>query len=477
VARVVVVSNRVPVPTEGTPRAGGLAVALKDVIKVGGLWFGWSGRTAETTSTAAEIRSVGKVDYATIDLSDDDYRHFYVGYANGTLWPLLHFRPGLLEFERSDFESYLAVNRTLARALAPLIRPDDLIWVHDYHLIPLGSELRALGITNRIGFFLHIPWVPPSLFEALPQSDRLLRMMCDFDVVGFQTAQHLRDFEDCMRGLLGLSSVPGVGIQMAGRTMLPVATPIGIDARAFARQAKRAASAQATRRLIDSLVGRGLIIGVDRLDYSKGLQNRFEAFSRLLERWPEHRLKVSYLQVAARSREDVLEYQRLKRELDRRAGEINGRFAEFDWVPLRYMTRPIARAALAGFYRVARVGLVTPLRDGMNLVAKEYIAAQDPEDPGVLVLSRFAGAAEELDDAIVINPHDADEIAEALHQALTMPLEVRKARHERLFEKVCRTTAHTYCRDFISALTRPTPTSPATAAPSYGPHAAAASLQ
>jgi trehalose 6-phosphate synthase len=476
VARVVIVSNRVPAPAEGSPRAGGLAVALKDAIKVGGLWFGWSGRIAERTGGHAVVRRAGNIDFATIDLSEDHYERFYVGFANGTLWPLLHFRPELIEFERRDFESYLAVNRAFARALVPLLKPDDLIWVHDYHLIPMASELRLLGVKNRIGFFLHVPFVPPSCFDALPQADRLLRMLCDFDVVGFQTAQHLHDFEDCVRSLLGLATIPGTGIQSGGHAMLPIATPIGIDARAFARQAKRAAGAKATRRLTDSLVGRELIIGVDRLDYSKGLPSRFEAFSRLLERFPEHRLKVSYLQVAARSREDVVEYQRLKRDLDRRAGEINGRFAEFDWVPLRYMTRPIARAALAGFYRVARVGLVTPLRDGMNLVAKEYVAAQDPDDPGVLVLSRFAGAAEELEEAIIINPNDADEITEALHQALTMPLAERKARHEKLFEKVCHTTAHTYCRDFLAALTRSpsTPTGPALANPS---EAAAAGIQ
>ena len=456
-ARVVIVSNRVPVPTEGAPRAGGLAVALKDAIKVGGLWFGWSGRIAEETGGEVELKRLGNVEYATIDLSQEDYDRFYVGFTNGTLWPLLHFRPELIAFDRVEFESYLNVNRAFAKALAPLLRADDLVWVHDYHLIPLAAELRALGVKNRIGFFLHIPFVPPSLFDALPQASKLLRMMCDYDVVGFQTAQHLHDFEDCMQVMLGLESVPDVGIMSDNHTMLPIAAPIGIDARAFARQAKRAAGGQAAHRLVDSLVGRALIIGVDRLDYSKGLPNRFEAFSRLLDQHAEHRLKVSYLQVAARSREDVVEYQRLKRDLDRRAGEINGRFAEFDWVPLRYMTRPIARAALAGFYRVARVGLVTPLRDGMNLVAKEFVAAQDPEDPGVLVLSRFAGAAEDLDDAIIINPNDPDEITEAMHQALTMPLVERKARWEALFDKVCRTTAHTYCRDFLAALSRPAP--------------------
>ncbi|MBI1209961.1 MAG: trehalose-6-phosphate synthase [Alphaproteobacteria bacterium] len=456
-ARVVVISNRVPVPTELGPRAGGLVVGVKDAIKDGGLWFGWSGQVAEHTGGQPHLNRAGNVDYATVEISKEDYERFYVGFTNGTLWPLLHFRPGLVAFERVEFESYLSVNRAFAKSLLPLLKPDDLIWVHDYHLIPMATELRALGVKNRIGFFLHVPFVPPSLLDALPQARRLLRMMCDYDAVGFQTAQHLRDFQDCLRSMLGLVAVPGIGIQTDGHAMMPIAAPIGIDARAFARQAKRAASAKATQRLVDSLVGRSLIIGVDRLDYSKGLPNRFVAFSRLLEEHKEHRLKVSYLQVAPRSREDVAEYQRLKRDLDRRTGEINGRFAEFDWVPLRYLTRPIARASLAGFYRVARVGLVTPLRDGMNLVAKEYVAAQDPEDPGVLVLSRFAGAAEELDDAIIINPNDSDEITEAMHQALTMPLAERKARYESLFEKVCRTTAQSYCKDFLGTLTRQVP--------------------
>jgi trehalose 6-phosphate synthase len=451
-ARVVIVSNRVPVPSFRGARAGGLTVALRDVFKNGALWLGWSGEIAAETCTIAKIEQSNKFDFATIDLSEEDYKRFYVGFANSVLWPLLHFQPGLLEFDREDFEAYLDVNRTYAKALIALLKPTDLIWVHDYHLIPLGMALRALGVKNRIGFFLHVPFVPASLFAVLPPSETLLRMICTYDVVGFQARQHLHDFEDCLLTFLNVAHHPGQPIVMDGRSVVIAAMPIGIDTRAFARQAKKAAQGRAAHRLDESMQGRALMIGVDRLDYSKGLPNRFEAFGRLLDRFPEHRLKVTYLQVAARSREDVTEYQRLKRELDRLAGEINGRHAEFDWIPLRYMTRAVARSSLAGFYRQARVGLVTPLRDGMNLVAKEYIAAQDPEDPGVLVLSRFAGAAEEMTEAIVINPHDPDEISEAMHQALIMPLDERKARYEKLFEKICQTTAATYCRDFIAAL-------------------------
>ena len=451
-ARIVIVSNRVPSAAANGPQAGGLAVVLKDCLKDGGLWLGWSGEIAAKTCTDVKIGQFGKIDFATFDLSREDYRQFYVGYANSTLWPLLHFQPGLVEFDRAHFETYLSVNRTYARALAALIEPTDLIWAHDYHLIPLASSLRALGVENRIGFFLHVPFVPASLLNVLPRAEKLLRMLCDYDVVGFQTHEHLRDFEDCVRNFLNVASDAGSRIVIDNHSVLPIATPVGIDARAFARQAKRSTQSRVAKRLDESMQGRALIIGVDRLDYSKGLPNRFEAFGRLLDRFSEHRLKVSYLQVAARSREDVAEYQRLKRELDRRAGDVNGRHAEFDWVPLRYITRAISRATLAGFYRKARVGLVTPLRDGMNLVAKEYVAAQDPEDPGVLVLSRFAGAAEELTEALIVNPLDPDEIAEALHQALTMPRAERKARYEKLFEKICQTTAATYCHDFLSAL-------------------------
>jgi trehalose 6-phosphate synthase len=451
-ARIVIVSNRVPSSPSAGPQAGGLAVALKDCLRDGGLWLGWSGEISSKASTDVKIGRFGKIDYATIDLSRDDYRDFYVGYANSTLWPLLHFQPGLMEFDRGHFDSYLAVNRTYARALAALVEPDDIIWVHDYHLIPLAMNLRQFGITNRIGFFLHVPFVPASVLSVLPRAEKLLQMFCAYDVVGFQTQEHLRDFEDCLRSFLHMKIEPNTPIVVDGRTLQAVATPIGIDARAFARQAKRSANSQAAKRLEESMEGRGLIIGVDRLDYSKGLPNRFEAFGRMLDHYPEHRLKVNYLQVAARSREDVAEYQRLKRELDRRAGDVNGRHAEFDWVPLRYITRAVARTSLAGFYRKARVGLVTPLRDGMNLVAKEYVAAQDPDDPGVLVLSRFAGAAEELTEALIVNPFDPDEIADAMHQALTMPKSERRARNDKLFEKICQTTAHTYCRDFLKAL-------------------------
>jgi len=451
-ARLVIVSNRVPPPrAKGAASAGGLAVALQSFVSPGTLWFGWSGRVSERISAKPKVMDGGGVTYATIDLGAEDYDRFYVGFANSSLWPLLHFRLGLMRYRREDFEGYLAVNAAFADALLPMLRPDDMIWVHDYHLIPFADALRERGFAGRIGFFLHIPFVPPSVLDALPPARALMRSLCAYDVVGFQTRTHLQDFLDCARRFSGFA-VEGEEVVTEGRRVRAIADPIGIDAPGFARIAARSAGTDYIRRLTESLTGRALTISAERLDYSKGLPNRFEGFARLLARFPQHHRSVSLLQIAARSREDVIEYQTLRRELDRLAGDINGRFSQFDWVPLRYMTQTVARTKLAGLFRVARIGLVTPLRDGMNLVAKEFVAAQDPADPGVLILSRFAGAAEELTEALLVNPYDPDEIAEAMHTALEMSLEERLERHASLRRAVFEVTAARYCNVFVEAL-------------------------
>lgn len=452
--RLVIVSNRVPPPrTKGAASAGGLAVALQSFVEPGTLWFGWSGRTAPETSGEPRIVEGGGVQYATIDLGTQDYQRFYVGFANSSLWPLLHFRLGLMRYRREDFDGYLEVNAAFAAALVPLLREDDLVWVHDYHLIPLATALRALGFRGRIGFFLHIPFVPPSVFDALPPARGVLKALCDYDVVGFQTRTHLQDFLDCASRIGGFD-VQGDDIIVAGRRVHAIADAIGIDAPGFARIAQRSTGTAYIHRVRESLIDRHLVISAERLDYSKGLPNRFEGFARLLARFPQHHRRVSMLQIAARSREEVAAYQSLRRELDRLAGDINGRFSQFDWVPLRYMTQTVARTKLAGLFRVARIGLVTPLRDGMNLVAKEFVAAQDPADPGVLILSRFAGAAEELTDALLVNPYDSDEIAEAMNTALEMSLEERQERHAALRRAVFEVTSARYCNVFVDALKR-----------------------
>jgi len=451
-ARLVIVSNRIALPKPRETQAGGLAVVIKEALTPGTLWLGWSGRTTRHLAPEPTLMEARGVTYAALDLPERDFSRFYAGFANGTLWPLLHARLGLMDYDRAQLESYVSINRTFARALAPLLSPDQLIWVHDYHLIPLGAELRALGVHNRIGFFLHVPFVPASIFGVLPCAPRLLRDLAAYDLIGLQTEQHLRDLGNSMVELLGATVSSDGRIDTGERVTRAVANPVGIDATAFSRQAANAAQGTEATRLHDSLVGRALIIGVDRLDYSKGLPNRFHGYDRFLRANPAHHLKVSYLQVAAASRGEVRQYRTLRRELDRLAGEINGRFAEFDWVPLRYMTRALPRSTLAGFYRLARVGLVTPLRDGMNLVAKEYVAAQDPRDPSVLVLSCFAGAAERMGDALMVNPFDADEIAEAIARALEMPLAERQWRYQSLLRETLRVTAKSYCEDFVAQL-------------------------
>lgn len=454
--RLVVVSNRVPLPTEKGPQAGGLAVALADALTAGSLWFGWSGRRGARPAHEPGTQVAGGITYATFDLSENEYQRFYAGYANRVLWPLLHFELGLVHYRAEDYRGYRAVNRRFAASLTRLLRSDDLVWVHDYHLMPLGAELRSLGVRNRLGFFLHTPFVPPAVWQAMPHADTILEAMCAYDVIGFHTESYRAAFLDCVRYVLGIPEEAPGRFCIGDRVCQAIVDPIGIDADAFARMATQAERGLEAQRMRTSLGDRKLIIGVDRLDYSKGLINRMEAYGCLLGRYPGHLRRVNFLQIAARSREDVKEYHALGEELNRIAGDTNGRFSEFDWTPLRYMTRPVRRRTLAGFYRRAGVAVVTPLRDGMNLVAKEYVAAQNPVDPGVLVLSRFAGAAEEMADALVVNPFDTDELTEAMHRALTMSLEERQVRHRGLRDHVWHSTARRYCEVFLECLSTPT---------------------
>ncbi|WP_149535550.1 alpha,alpha-trehalose-phosphate synthase (UDP-forming) [Siccirubricoccus phaeus] len=441
-SRLVLVANRVPNPNDRGATAGGLAVALRDAVsRRDAMWFGWSGSTAEATATTPQIETRGRLTYATLDLGKEDYRRYYQGFANGSLWPTLHYRLGLSHFDRADYAGYRKVNNAFAVALAPLLRRDDLVWVHDFHLFPLGAELRRLGARQRLGFFLHVPFPPPGLFFAMPRGAELVADLAAYDVIGVQTEEDAGNLR---------AALANIGQKAAAARV--AAFPIGIEADSFARAAAKSASGIETARFRQSLVGRTLVLGVDRLDYTKGLPQRFAGFAQLLNQFEQHRQRVTYLQVAPVSRGDVAQYRSLRRELDEWAGRINGQYADPDWMPLRYMTRAVARPTLAGFMRLARVGLVTPLRDGMNLVAKEYVAAQDPADPGVLVLSRFAGAVAQLPGALLVNPLDPDEIAEALDTALEMGREERLARWRSMEAGVREQGAQAWCQDFMAAL-------------------------
>ncbi len=450
--RLVVVSNRVALPRQSA--AGGLASALQAALRErGGLWFGWSGKIA--SETAAELHQLqdAKVDYATLDLSRADHDDFYTGFANGTLWPMLHYRPDLVDYQRDHLDGYLRVNEIFADRLLQLIGPDDTIWVHDYHLIPLAAMLRQRGVRNRIGFFLHTPLPAAGLLIALPNHRELLETLASYDLVGVHTARDLRALEDYFLHEAGATMRPGGRMRAAnGRQFRAGVFPISIDTAGIAEAARSAESHKEIGQLRNSLEGRALIIGVDRLDYSKGLPERFQAYARLLERAPELHRQVTFLQIAPPSRGAVLEYREIRRELERSAGHINGKYATPDWAPIRYINKSFPHRLLTGYYRTARVGLVTPLRDGMNLVAKEYVACQNPDDPGVLVLSRFAGAAQELTTALLVNPADTEEVADALQRALVMPLAERSERWRAMMDVLCSNDITSWRNAFLQAL-------------------------
>lgn len=450
-SRLIVVSNRVG-PIGDAKRAGGLAVALVEALKTsGGVWFGWTGDVIPGADSRLKLESAGPLTLATVDLSPEDYEDYYNGFANRSLWPLFHFRTGLVQYDRQNFAGYQRVNAGFAKSLLPLIQQDDLIWVHDYHFLLFAEELRKLGCTRPIGHFLHIPFPPRELLTTLPDHEQLARALFAFNVLGFQT-EHDRDrFFDYVRMEVG-GSVLGDKARCFGRTVTARAFPIGIDADNFSDFAISPEGQKQFTSMRDMLRERKQIIGVDRLDYTKGLPERFNAFERMLEDHPAQRGQVSLLQVAPPSRTEVTEYQDLRTELEGLAGHINGRFAEFNWTPIRYLNRSFARQALAGLYRASHVGLVTPLRDGMNLVAKEYIAAQDPEDPGVLVLSRFAGAAKQLTEAVIVNPYDVQGTADAMARALDMPLAERQQRYHALMENIMQNDINHWRMSYLTAL-------------------------
>jgi trehalose 6-phosphate synthase len=453
VSRIVAVSNRVADPRQKAA-AGGLAIGVLRALEGGGgIWFGWNGEVSAGEPQDPELRVRRGITYATIALDEALVEGYYNGFCNNTLWPLFHYRQGLSAYDRAQFESYVDVSELFATKLYPLLEADDLIWVHDFHLIPLGERLRAKGTEQPLGFFLHTPFPPYEVLRALPVHERLLRDLCSYDVVGFQTERDLRAFREAVtQPCIGAVSRPDGSLQCGDRTVYAMVFPIGIDVAACAAGAVAGERSRQIEGIRASLRDRRLLIGVDRLDYSKGLSKRFEAYQTLLERHPEFRREIVFMQIAAPTRAGVRTYTEIRRELERLTGHINGTFADVDWVPLRYLNRAIDRSSLLSMFRLARVGLVTPFRDGMNLVAKEYVAAQNPTDPGVLVLSTMAGAAEELQDAVLVNPFDADAIAEGIQTGLTMSRDERRARHDAMLEVLRRNDIDAWRNRFVAAL-------------------------
>lgn len=429
-SRLIVVSNRLPL---GDAPSGGLVVALQDALKSsGGVWVGFSGEVTPDAEPALRSHPGAAFQRMSFDLTPDEHETYYLGYSNSILWPVCHGRPSLTRILPEYLDGYDRVNARIARMLAEVLRPDDRIWVQDYHLFPLAAHLRDLGVTARIGHFLHIPFPGPGDCAALPNPGQLFDWLSHYDLIGFQAERDLGAFAESARQLAGADPADPRHFDLCGRRVRAGVFPIGIDADSFMAEAACAPDSDRMR----SLTGAKMMIGVDRLDYSKGIPQRFRAYQLLLDKIPDLHEKISFLQIAPPTRGEVEAYQTIREETEHLAGRINGQFATLNWTPIRFIHRPFPRPVLAGLYRQARIGLVTPLADGMNLVAKEYVAAQDPQDPGVLILSRFAGAAETMQQALVINPHDPTEMAAAMAEAMRMSKSERRDRHAVLLRDV-----------------------------------------
>ena len=451
---LVVVSNRVARGKANEPMTGGLAAALLPVVeKSGAIWVGSSGRVRDGAQKEpfAEIEALGAGALAMLDLPAAHYGGYYEGFANSALWPALHSRADLIGASQEDYLSYREVNAFMARALLRFRKPDTAFWIQDYHFLALGAELRDLGVTQPVGFFLHTPWPTRAIMGGVPHHRELIEAMLAYDLIGFQTRDDCENFLGYLSSDLGLAIENGVVTSRYGTSRIAV-FPIGIDAEKFAQQAAKAVSHPDVSRLRRSLNGEKLAIGVDRLDYSKGLINRINAFDRMWTLQPALQRTVSLLQIATPSRGAIEAYGNLQNELAKLVSDVNGRHGEVDWTPIRYLNKGFSQTVLAGLYRTAQVGVVTPLHDGMNLVAKEYVAAQNPADPGVLVLSKFAGAANELDTALLVNPHDIDGMARTIATALSMPLIERRMRWEAMMKKLRVGTIQQWFTDFVDAL-------------------------
>jgi trehalose 6-phosphate synthase len=443
-SRVVVVSNRV-LDLNKAARAGGVAVVLAHIVRTRkALWFGWNGEVKPGDQVDALERQ-GRI--ATVPLSDIEYAGYYLGYANSVLWPVFHNRLDLAKFEAGFSERFVDVNRRLAGLLQPMLNPDDVIWVHDYELIPFAAALRKRGVANPIGFFLHIPFPPWQTFMAVPEHKELAQALAAYDLIGLQTKADVANLLNYITNGVHGRIVPDGRIRVFDRLVSIASFPVGIDMTEFVK-AKRVG------KLVQARSSVSRIVGVDRLDYTKGLPQKFKAFGRLLDKYPQYQRQVVLTQIAPPTRESIEGDSDIRHELETLAGSINGRLGELDWVPIHYIYRSTPRRTLGDIYRSSRVCMVTPLRDGMNLIAKEYVAAQDAADPGVLILSKFAGAAEEMTEALIVNPYSVEETAEVVRNALEMTLAERCERHGALLAGVQKNDAAGWSQTFLEHLSR-----------------------
>ena len=445
--RLIIVSNRLPIAItkneagewQVKPSSGGLITALSPVVRERqGLWVGWSGSLEETELYELLAKESEEAGYTLkpVTLTKEEVEQYYVGFSNEILWPLFHDLQSRCNFDPAYWKVYEVVNRKFAQVVAKSTVSSDYIWVHDYHLMLLAKELRNIVPDRRIGFFLHTPFPPLDIYLKLPWRIQILRGLLEYDLIGFQTIRDRNNFLNCVgaliRGLRFDARRQISRIKMPDRSVRVGVFPIGIDFEEFAREANDKMVVERAEQLGKAMRGCQIILGVDRLDYSKGIPQRLKAFRIALELFQDMRGKVALVQLVVPSREDIPEYQALRKDIERAVSDINGRFGDPFWTPIHYIFRSLERKELIAYYSAADIALITPLKDGMNLVAKEYCAANLGEN-AVLILSEFAGATHQLGtNALVVNPYDVEGVAEAIHRAFLMPTDERKARMRRL---------------------------------------------
>lgn len=440
-SKIIIVSLRVA--QAHATSTGGLAVAVEYMLKnLGqkGVWLGWNGEIKEQRPSALHHEQRQHYEALTFPLTPQQYEEFYCGYANKCLWPAFHHRLDLMSFSNAEYAMHQRVNKQFALYLKSIAEADDLIWIHDYHLLPLGQYCRELGLNNTLGFFLHTPFPSLEITQAIPRHQDWLASLRSYDVLGVQSEPDRQALEQCLKSV------------SSNLAQLPIVQdfPISVDIQAIQDLATHTEDSPALSPPRATLK---TIISADRLDYSKGLTHRLQSVETLLERTPDLREQMQYIQIAPNTRSGIECYQQLRESVETLAGKVNGRFATPDWHPITYINRPVAPPSLMRMFRDSAVGYIAPFKDGMNLVAKEYVAAQDPNDPGVLVLSRFAGAAQELNrGALLVNPFDIENSATQLHRALTMPLAERKERHQQLWAHLKRYDLAFWCQSFLRQL-------------------------
>lgn len=459
---LLVVSNRLPVRVERNPEgfdyqpvAGGLATSLQSVRKQWKLrWLGWPGIHLEGGDEQGQIAEQLSADFEAIPifLPQQSFERYYEGFSNGTIWPLFHYFPQYAHYDRDEWQAYLEINRLFRDRVVEIMQPDERLWIHDYHLMLLPQLIREAQPEARIGFFLHIPFPSSEIFRMLPWREEILRGLLGADLIGFHSYGYARHFQSSLMRLLGLEQDFG-RVTVDDRVVRVDTFPLGVDMVGFEAAIESPEVEAELERLRQETSGRKIVVTVDRLDFTKGIPQRLEAFEQFLEKNPEWHERVTLISLTVPSRTSVPEYQALKREVDELVGRVNGRFGEPGWVPIWYLYRYLPFERLVALYRSADVALVTPLRDGMNLVAKEYLASR-PEGTGVLILSETAGAAEELGEALIVNPHDTEQVCTALERALQMPEEEQVRRNQIMRARQKRYDVARWADDFLSQLER-----------------------